>query len=180
MKLLSKAWFLVANSNSSNYCSPSQSVTHSLCLSVTLCDRIRIRSKFKHCCIRWNIFTIKKYFWNIFQLKTIKTHFYSQLEDFQPCSLITDDKYTPQRPCFNSHYQTSINNSAGREMLNQSRDYYWGKNQSANDKNFSDLKQLKLIEGKFQLARFSTFLQFASKLFANILLVQIPWEDDKI
>ena len=59
-------------------------------------------------------------------------------------------------------------------MLNQSRDYYCGKNQLGNDKNFSDLKQLKLIEGKFNLARFSTFLQFASKLFANILLVQIP------
>ena len=38
--------------------------------------------------LTWNIFTIEKYFWNIFQFKTIKTH-YSQLEDFQPCFIIS-------------------------------------------------------------------------------------------
>ena len=75
----------------------SQSVSHSLCNTL-----------WHH--MRWIIFTIEKYFWNIFmikfkhwftiwdeiflplkiflkyfQLKTIKRHFYSQLERFQPC-----------------------------------------------------------------------------------------------
>ena len=61
----------------------------SVTLSVTLCDmigpvreqcgsNIAAPSQMKY-------FYNWKYFWNIFQLKTIKTHFYSQLEDFQPC-----------------------------------------------------------------------------------------------
>ena len=65
-------------------------VTHSVCHSVcnTLWHDWTVRDSADQTLLHhltWNIFTIEKYFWNIFQLKTIKTHFYSQLEDFQPC-----------------------------------------------------------------------------------------------
>ena len=68
-KKFCKAQFLVANSNSSNYCSPSLSL--SVCHSVTLCDIIGQCGtvRIKHCCtISHEIFL---------QLKNISEIFFS-------------------------------------------------------------------------------------------------------